>query len=531
MQQVRPHAAGRGRATSGRVNRRKFLRTSAQAAAVAAAAACSSSTGTGSGSPSSGTATSTTRGNPPTLDQIAARIHGRVVTPADADFSVAHVLYDPIYDNITPRAVVQAADVADVETIVGLRRDYGTGVAIRGGGHSYGGWSTGTDLVLDVTQLRDIKVDTKANTVQIGPGVRLYDFNNALAAKGVAVPGGTCPSVGLTGLTLGGGHGLVARAFGLTCDSLHSVDIVTADGQVRHCDAKENSDLFWALRGGGGGSFGVVTGLTYTLHPVPAAVTTFLVEWAWNEAAAGLAAWMSWVPTLPAQTTAIARLETTPQLVVAGVHLGHRDEARQLLTPLYNAAPTTSRSATQRTYADAMLLEESCLHNRSNQCSPAPATGASPILGPRNPFVATSHYYDHPLPASAINAAISAMNDHLPIAGTGTGTIQFDSYGGAIGAVAPAATAFAHRSAFCSAQYASLWTSPGSADPHRAWLRATRATLGPWSNGGAYVNYADPELQGWAHAYWGANLAKLQQVKKKYDPDNLFSFPQSVPLP
>jgi FAD/FMN-containing dehydrogenase len=323
----------------------------------------------------------------------------------------------------------------------------------------------------------------------------------------------------------------VSRAFGLTCDSLQAVDIVTADGDLHHCSAKENSDLFWALRGGGGGSFGVVTNLTYALHDAPPDVTTFSVEWQWSEAASGLAEWMAWVPTLPAQTTTIARLETTPVLVVAGVHLGTRDETRQLLAPLYSGVPTIQRSATARSYGDAMLLEESCLHNRSDQCAPAPSTGASPILGTRQPFVATSAYFEHPLPVSAINAAIEAMNNHLPTAGSGTGTIQFDSYGGAIAEVAPTATAFAHRNAFCSAQYASFWTTPGSTDPHRAWLRATRATLNPWSDGGAYVNYADPELQGWAHAYWGNNLPQLQKVKQKWDPQNLFSFAQSVPLP
>ena len=316
--------------------------------------------------------------------------------------------------------------------------------------------------------LRDINIDTKGGTVQVGPGVRLYDFYNALDAHNVAVPAGTCPTVGITGLTLGGGHGLVARAFGLTCDSLLAVDIVTADGNVHHCTAKENSDLFWALRGGGGGSFGVVTSLTYALHDAPPDVTTFSVEWAWAEAANGLAEWMAWVPTLPAETTTIARLETTPVLVVAGVHLGTRDETRQLLAPLYSGAPTIQRSATARSYADAMLLEASCLHNTSAQCAPAPLTGVSPILGPRQPFVATSHYFEHPLPASAINAAIDAMNNHLTIVGSGTGTIQFDSYGGAVGEIAPTATAFAHRNAFCSAQYASLWTTPGSTDPHRA---------------------------------------------------------------
>ncbi len=473
----------------------------------------------------------TTKGPAPTLDQLASRIHGRVVTPADADFGLAHVLYDPIYDTITPQAVVQAADVADVQTIVGLRRDYGTGVAIRGGGHNYAGYSTGTDLVLDVTTMRTIHINKAGGTVTIGPGVRLNDFYTALAAQGVAIPGGTCPTVGVTGMTLGGGHGLVGRALGLTCDSLIAADIVTADGQVRHCDSKENSDLFWALRGGGGGSFGVVTGLTFALHPAPAVATTFFVQWSEANAASALAEWMAWVPTLPAQTTTIARLESTPDLVVAGVHLGTRDEARQLLTPLYAAAPATQRSATERSFSDAMLLEEACLHNKQNQCAPTPPTGASPIMGTRNPFVATSHYFDSPLPPAAINAAISAINDHLATAGSGTGTIQFDAYGGAIGSVAPNATAFAHRTAFCSAQYASLWTGTGAPDPHRAWLRATRATMAPWSNGGAYVNYADPELSDFAHAYWGSNLTQLQQVKKKYDPDNIFSFPQSVPLP
>ena len=402
------------------MNRREFLRTSAQAAAVLAAAACSSSSSGGSRLPTSSTsvggATSTTGGNPPSLDTLAAHIHGRVVTPADPDFSVAHVLYDPIYDTITPTAVVQAADVHDIATVIGLRRDYGTGVAIRGGGHSYGGWSTGTELVLDVTRLRDIKIDTKAGTVQVGPGVRLYDFYDALDAQNVAVPAGTCPTVGITGLP--------SAAATDSWRAARAHVRLAARGRHRHCRwqraplhrQRELRPVLGAPRWRG-------RQLRRRHFPhlprcatAPPDVTTFSVEWAWAEAANGLAEWMAWVPTLPAQTTTIARLETTPVLVVAGVHLGTRDETRQLLAPLYNGVPTIQRSATARSYADAMLLEASCLHNTSAQCAPAPPTGASPILGPRQPFVATSHYFEHPLPASAINAAIDAMNNHLTIA-------------------------------------------------------------------------------------------------------------------
>ncbi len=514
------------------MNRREFLRSSAQAAAVLAAAACSSSSPGGRSSTTGSLSTASSSTVPtkaPSLDQLAAKLHGRIVTAADADYEVARVLFDPIYDTITPRGVVQAADVADIATVVGVRRDYGTGVAIRGGGHSYGGWSTGSDLVLDVTRLRSITINKAAGTAQVGPGVRLRDLYATLNAQNLTVPGGTCPTVGIAGHALGGGHGLVARSMGLTCDSIQAVDIVTADGQLRHCDATHEPDLFWACRGGGGGSFGVVTGFTFALHPTSTA-TTFFVRWNWPQAAAALAAWMAWVPTLPAATTTIARLETTPQLVVAGVHLGSRDEIRALLQPLYNAVPPVDKSAGQRSFGDAMLLEAGCLHNRSKQCLPAPPTGASPLLGRGGPFVATSHYFDHALPSGAISAAITAINEHHATAGSGSGTVQFDAYGGAIAQVAPNATAFAHRTAFCSAQYASLWTA-GSPDPHRAWLRSTRASMAPWSNGGAYVNYPDPELQSWARAYWGANLPRLQEVKKKYDPENVFSFAQSVPLP
>jgi FAD/FMN-containing dehydrogenase len=326
-------------------------------------------------------------------------------------------------------------------------------------------------------------------------------------------------------LALGGGHGLTSRAYGLTCDAVTAIDIVCADGSVHHCDATEDSDLFWACRGGGG-SFGVVTAFTVRPHVLPPDATTFTLRFTWNRAASALATWAQIVPTLPRETMTAARLENraTRQLVVLGLHLGTAAQTEQVLAPLLGLASSTD--ITRRDFVDALMLEAGCAHLSVESCHSHEIDDGG--TRPRQtPFAASSHYFSGGLSAEAIAAAMAAVAARP--AGADACNVQFDSYGGAIADQASDATAFVHRDAFCAAQY-SIFHASGDGSVSRSWVRATREAMAPFSNGESYQNYVDADLEGWAPAYYGSNLSRLQSVKRAVDPENVFAFPQSIPL-
>ena len=462
---------------------------------------------------------------PASLDELAAMIHGRVVRPGDPTYDATRFAQNTSFDNIRPAAVVVVQDAHDAALAISFASAQGLPFTVRSGGHSYGGWSSCPGIVIDVRSIAGVLFDAPSGTAVVGAGAALIDVYSALAQSGVAIAAGSCPTVGIAGLTLGGGHGLTGRAFGLTCDQMRAVEIVTADGAVHQCDASTDADLYWACRGGGGGSFGVVTSFTFDVHAVPQDATTYTVKYSWSGAAAALAAWVDWVPTLPDSTTSLARLEGTPQLVIAGLHLGPPTEISALLASL--PGNPTSKNVTRRTYIDALMLEAGCSHTSVAACHSTGISVGGTLARP-TPFAASSHYYGEPLAPAAIATAMSMIEDHRSTVGNRSATIQFDAYGGAINRVPADATAFVHRTAFCSAQYASFYGS-GNGDADRAWVKATRLALEPFSNGEAYQNYADPGRDDWATAYYGSNLARLQRIKRAVDPGNVFSFPQSIP--
>src|SRR5712691_7762647 len=200
----------------------------------------------------------------PDWTALRAALRDGLVRPDDPSYDTARVLYNTRFDGVRPQAVARCATAEDVRECGRFARTYGVQLALRSGGHSYAGWSTGAGLVVDVGRMSAI--DVQSDRVTVGAGARLIDLYDAVAARGQGVPAGSCAAVGVTGLTLGGGMGVLSRAWGLTCDDLVAAQVVTADGQVRDCDEARDADLFWALRGGGGGSFGVVTSLTRLTH-------------------------------------------------------------------------------------------------------------------------------------------------------------------------------------------------------------------------------------------------------------------------
>jgi FAD/FMN-containing dehydrogenase len=454
-----------------------------------------------------------------------------LVLPSSAQYAAAATLYNPRFDASShPAAVAQCTSAADVAACVRYAAETHTPLALRSGGHSYGGWSTGSGLVVDVGGLASVTVDATAATARIGAGARLEQVYAALAGKGVALAAGSCPTVGLTGLALGGGVGALTRAYGLTCDALRSVQIVTADGQLREVDAHTDPDLFWALSGGGGGSFGAVTALTVAVRPMPT-ITTFYLRWPYADAELVVSSWQKWIAGRDPRLWSTAKLLADPptglQATVSGTWIGPAAGLAAELAPLRSAvgaAPSADQVSTL-SYAQAMLYEAGCLGQSAAQC-----VAAALVAPKRQPFSATSAILSTALPAAGIAAAVSAVQAGLAVPKMIEGAISFDALGGQVAAVAQTATPIAFRTALATVQYTATWASMASAAPAAfdAYVQRLRSALLPWTGGAAYVNYADPTITDYGNAYWGTNYARLQSVKKQYDPAGLFTFPQAV---
>jgi FAD/FMN-containing dehydrogenase len=473
-----------------------------------------------------------------------------------AGYYPARLQFDPRFDDARPAGIAYCAIPADVSACLAFVRRFGVPIAARSGGHSYGGWSTTSGLVIDVSRMSGVTVDAATSTARVGAGAHLIDLYDKLAAHGRAVPGGSCPTVGVAGLALGGGVGVVGRLYGLTCDNVMAVQIVTADGVVRECSEASDPDLFWACRGGGGGSFGVVTEFTLRTHPAPDLVLFFL-RWPWSQAQSVVSAWQAWAPSAPDELWSNLHLSAAPggaepQVSVGGTYAGGIGQAQGLLNRLYAAVGSVPSSTFVQSepYLSVMLVEAGCAALSVAQCH-LPWQNPAGTLG-RVPELAKSDFYAAKLPPAGISTLLGHVEQMRLVSGApgAAGGVAFDAFGGAINRVGPDATAFVHRGALFLAQYTTTWTvqpsagTPGLGEPggaagarsagvrrQRAWLQSFHAAMRPYTNGEAYQNYADPDLADWRRAYYGANYPRLQQIKAAVDPTDLFHFPQSIGLP
>jgi FAD/FMN-containing dehydrogenase len=401
-----------------------------------------------------------------------------------------------------------------VQKTVAWARKNGVLIVGRSGGHSYGGYSTtSSGVVVDVSRMGFVQRHA-GGTALIGAGAHLIDVYAKLDNSHLMIPGGSCPTVGIAGLTLGGGHGWSGRKYGLTSDNVKQLTIVTADGKARVCNKHQNADLFWACRGGGGGNFGVVTNFTFKTHPA-SNVTTFYISWPWSDAARVFKAWQAFAPHAPPNlglSVLVLSSGSPPSISASGQFFGSAAALRSLIRPLTSVGSPHQPSITPRSWMGAVLNYAAC--NSVAQCRNVPP----------DTFKAKSDYAQRPFSQAGINAAVRGIANWPH--GAGGFALILDSYGGQINKVPAGATAFAHRNMLFSMQY---YASPGSGS-NLAALNRYYQSLRPYVSGFAYVNYIDPALPNWAHAYYGANYPRLVSIKKKYDPHNFFHFQQSIRL-
>ena len=489
------------------IDRRELLLRGAAAAAAAAAARVD-------------VGVSRAQLRPAAVRRLDAAVRGAVAVPGRASYENARRVYQLAGPRPRPLAVVTVRDSTDVEALMRWAAREDVAVVARSGGHSYIRQSGGSGAVVaDLSRLRNVRVASAAAEVEVGGGVQLIDLNRALAARGALVPTGSCPSVGVGGLTLGGGMGLSARRLGLTCDRLVAATIVTADGRRRRVGARSDEDLFWALRGGGG-SFGVVTSLRFAVHRASrAAWASMSLPWAHADEA--LARWQELAPAAPRALTAILSLSAggPPQVSVIAQHFGSEAELRRLLAPLARID-----GASLSTGVDGLLglarRWAGCLDGPLAACHTQGTARGGTLQ--RSSFAASSIYLVRRLDEAGRRALLARVASR-----SGSGTVILDAYGGAINAVAADATAFVHRDVLASAQVLS-YHAPGAGGEARTWVRGTRAALERHGARGAYANYADARLENFEREYWGANRTRLREVKRRVDPDGRLVFPQAV---
>ncbi|XVV09944.1 FAD-binding oxidoreductase [Actinoplanes sp. CA-131856] len=436
-------------------------------------------------------------------------LKGQLLRPGDAGYVVAARPYNSALGVRRPAAIAKVAGVDDVRTCVRRVRGHGVPLAARGGGHSYAGYSTPNGgVVVDLSALKGITVRSDGTAV-VGAGVRLIDLYSALAAHGRALPAGSCATVGVAGSTLGGGIGVVARTYGLTSDHLRSATVVTADGAVHTVEGNHDADLLWALRGGGGGNGGIVTSFTFGTVPAPT-VTIFSLHFPAARTARVLQAWSQWMNTAPDQLTSLCAVTAagTPTNRVTGAWTGSPAALNARLSALIAAVGASPASRSVHTYGflNAMKYFAGCLNQTITACR----------AGGPEPFRAASRILDRTVTASIADRVVALMRKQRGM------VLLFDSLGGQVGRIRPADTAFAHRGAHASVQVYSGNAANGPA------VLSVQQALAPIVGSGAYVNYLNPGQKDWATAYYGANLPRLRQVIRKYDPDRVFDFAQSV---
>lgn len=451
---------------------------------------------------------------PLSVDRIRRDIAPYAIAPNDDEYDDARQVFYGGHDRY-PAAIVRPADATEVARVVRLAADTGAELAVRSGGHGFLGHATIDDgIVLDLSQLRGLDIDVEGRTAWAGAGLTTGEYTAAVGAHGLATGFGDTGTVGIGGLTVGGGMGLLVRRHGLTIDQLLAAEVVTADGVVRHVDAVDHPDLFWAVRGGGG-NVGVVTRFRFQLHEVPSVVGGLLILPLTVDVLAGFVAAAAAAPdelsTIANITAAAPPLPFIPpehhgKSVIIGIlaYAGDADAGQRALAPFRQLAEPLADMVAPMAYPDLFPPEEEDFH---------------PIA------VAETMYLDRFDRDTAATIVSQLQEATSPMAVT-----QVRVLGGAVARVATDATAYAHRDAAMMVNVAAMFEDPAEATRHQGWVHRTVAGLDQ-GRVGRYVNFLGRDGQDAARAAWpGATWDRLVDVKRRYDPDNLFRNSVNVPL-
>ncbi len=443
------------------------------------------------------------------VEELRATVRGRVLVPEDPGYEQARTAYLGGMDQ-RPAAIVQPVDDADVARVITLATVDGAPLAVRSGGHSPFALVDG-GLVLDLSSLRDLQIDPDSRTAWAGVGLTVGEFTTAAHAHGLALGFGDSPSVGLGGITVGGGVGYLVRKYGLTIDNLLAAEIVTADGTVRRVDSDHEPELFWAIRGGGG-NFGVVTRVRYRLHELSTIVGGLLVLPATPEVVAGF---VEQARTAPEELSTILDIITAPPMpflpdeligepvvLATLVYAGTGEQAEQAIAPFRSLATPIADMVDRIPYPDIYADDEDDFH---------------PIAASRNLFMDELTREDAAL-----------FLDRMRASTADTAAVQIRVLGGASARVPNDATAYAHRGRAIMINVAAIYEDLDTADEHHRWADELTAALRKGVPG-VYVNFLDDDRTPVPEAYPEPTWTRLRAVKRTYDPANLFRVNNNIP--
>ena len=445
---------------------------------------------------------------------------GQVVRQGDSGYDTARTGWNHLYSS-HPEAIVFCTDTADVVNALTWARRNDVPIRVRSGRHSLEGWSTvDGGLVIDVSGIKSAQIDATAGTATVGAGLNQLEAVTALGRAGLAAPTGTEGGVGLVGATLGGGFGLLTRKFGMASDNLLAAEVVVAPAgggaTVVVADAFQNTDLLWALRGAGNGNFGIVTSLTYAVHPL-AQATYVTATWAGlAELPAVFEAWQRSAPYADHRLTSQLEIRPHEIMLVAALAPGTELEATEML-------------------ASILSVDEPLVATRDASWADIYTGFQIPTENEPANWKFLSQFMTEPFPAEAIRVVC----DFMSRAPTPECNYFTNAFGGAVAGSEPAGgSVFAHRDALFYAEPGAAWGqrggAPASADPLtapcQAWIAEFGEALRPFANG-AYVNVPNAGMPHWEAAYWGSNVERLRSIKATYDPDCVFSYEQGLSLP
>lgn len=438
------------------------------------------------------------------------KLTGRVVFKGEPGYEEARLNWNP-FTNTFPLVIVFAQNHNDVCNAIKWARENNVPIRARGGRHSLErNMATVKDgITIDVSEMTRIRLNSNKEIALVETGNDVGPVVKTLAQKGFMFPFGDSPSVGIAGLTLGGGIGPIQRTIGLASDNLVGVKMVDARGRTLKADYNSNSDLLWASRGGGGGNFGIATEYALKLHRAPAKATIYSITWPWEQMEEVVKVWQRWAPFVDTRLGAILEVfsKNNGLLQATGLFLGSKAELTDLLKPLLRTGTPTEvniQTSSWPTVVDNWLVPDPIPSDMANKFS--------------------SSYGFQPFP----DEAIKIMRRFLEEA-TGTeSNFFFLNWGGEVSRISPKDTAFFWRDPKYYFEWSATWTNPSDARRNLALVERTREMLKPFSKG-SYVNVPDFNIENYGHAYYGTNFDRLRKVKTKYDPMNVFHFPQSIP--